>query len=46
LIDTLINHGTEFNRYADSIDGDFVITPHPDYKNLVIATGDSGHGMK
>lgn len=33
-------------RYSDSIDGDFVITPHPDYKNLVVAAGDSGHGMK
>jgi glycine/D-amino acid oxidase-like deaminating enzyme len=33
-------------RYSDSIDGDFVISPHPDYKNLVVAAGDSGHGMK
>ncbi|KAI8057572.1 FAD dependent oxidoreductase [Gilbertella persicaria] len=32
--------------YSDSIDGDFVIGPHPDYKNLIVATGDSGHGLK
>ncbi|GAA5811939.1 hypothetical protein MFLAVUS_005386 [Mucor flavus] len=32
--------------YSDSIDGDFVISPHPDYKNLIVATGDSGHGLK
>ncbi|KAI9470992.1 MAG: FAD dependent oxidoreductase [Benjaminiella poitrasii] len=32
--------------YSDSIDGDFVISPHPDFKNLVIATGDSGHALK
>lgn len=35
-----------FYRYSDSIDGDFVIGPHPDYKNLLIACGDSGHGLK
>ncbi|KAI8642418.1 FAD dependent oxidoreductase [Parasitella parasitica] len=32
--------------YSDSIDGDFVIGPHPDYKNLLVACGDSGHGLK
>ncbi|KAI8073984.1 FAD dependent oxidoreductase [Gongronella butleri] len=32
--------------YCDSIDGDFVIDYHPDHENLVVATGDSGHGMK
>lgn len=32
--------------YADSIDGEFIIAPHPDYDNLVVATGDSGHAMK
>ncbi|KAI9259887.1 FAD dependent oxidoreductase [Sporodiniella umbellata] len=32
--------------YSDSIDGHFVICPHPDYKNLIVATGDSGHAMK
>lgn len=32
--------------YADSVDGDFIIAPHPDYDNLIVATGDSGHAMK
>lgn len=32
--------------YADSVDGEFIIAPHPDYDNLVVATGDSGHAMK
>jgi sarcosine oxidase/L-pipecolate oxidase len=32
--------------YSDSIDGHFVVCPHPDYHNLVVATGDSGHAMK
>lgn len=32
--------------YSDSIDGDFIIAPHPDYENLIVATGDSGHAMK
>jgi sarcosine oxidase/L-pipecolate oxidase len=32
--------------YSDSFDGDFIITPHPKYQNLIVATGDSGHGMK
>ena len=32
--------------YADSIDGDFIVAPHPDYDNLVFASGDSGHAMK
>lgn len=35
-----------YQRYSDSIDGDFVIGPHPDYKNLLVACGDSGHGLK
>lgn len=33
-------------RYSDSFDGDFIISPHPKYQNLIVATGDSGHGMK
>lgn len=33
-------------RYSDSFDGDFIITPHPKHKNLIVASGDSGHGMK
>ncbi|KAI8341711.1 FAD dependent oxidoreductase [Chlamydoabsidia padenii] len=32
--------------YSDSLDGGFLISPHPSYKNLVIASGDSGHAMK
>ncbi|KAI7894534.1 FAD dependent oxidoreductase [Mucor mucedo] len=32
--------------YSDSIDGDFVICPHPKYDNYIVATGDSGHAMK
>ncbi|KAG1468111.1 hypothetical protein G6F56_004030 [Rhizopus delemar] len=32
--------------YSDTIDGHFVICPHPDFKNLVVATGDSGHALK
>ncbi|GAN02310.1 fructosyl amino acid oxidase [Mucor ambiguus] len=32
--------------YSDSIDGDFIIAPHPDYDHLIVATGDSGHAMK
>ncbi|KAI8338811.1 FAD dependent oxidoreductase [Blakeslea trispora] len=32
--------------YSDSIDGDFVISAHPDYDNLIVAAGDSGHAMK
>lgn len=32
--------------YSDSIDGDFIIGPHPDFDDLIVATGDSGHAMK
>ncbi|KAG2179951.1 hypothetical protein INT43_003738 [Umbelopsis isabellina] len=32
--------------YSESFDGDFIISPHPKYQNLIVATGDSGHGMK
>ncbi|KAI8975487.1 FAD dependent oxidoreductase [Mycotypha africana] len=32
--------------YSDSIDGDFVIGPHPQFKNMIVACGDSGHAMK
>ncbi|KAF7727598.1 hypothetical protein EC973_007359 [Apophysomyces ossiformis] len=32
--------------YSDTSDGDFLITPHPTYQNLIIASGDSGHAMK
>ncbi|KAM3578515.1 hypothetical protein VKS41_009105 [Umbelopsis sp. WA50703] len=32
--------------YSESFDCDFIISPHPKYQNLIVATGDSGHGMK
>eukprot|EP00002_Diphylleia_rotans_P029097 TRINITY_DN5900_c0_g1_i1.p1 TRINITY_DN5900_c0_g1~~TRINITY_DN5900_c0_g1_i1.p1 ORF type:complete len:364 (-),score=54.10 TRINITY_DN5900_c0_g1_i1:158-1249(-) len=32
--------------YCDSFDGDFLIDNHPKIANLVVATGDSGHGFK
>ncbi|EXJ87731.1 hypothetical protein A1O1_04656 [Capronia coronata CBS 617.96] len=32
--------------YCDTPTGDFLITYHPRYKNLFIATGGSGHGFK
>jgi sarcosine oxidase/L-pipecolate oxidase len=32
--------------YTDTPKGDFLITYHPDYKGLFLATGGSGHGYK
>lgn len=32
--------------YTDSFDGDFFICPLPSNKNVVVATGGSGHGFK
>jgi sarcosine oxidase/L-pipecolate oxidase len=32
--------------YTDTRDGDFLITYHPRYKGLFVATGGSGHGFK
>lgn len=32
--------------YTDTRDGDFLITYHPKYKGLFVATGGSGHGFK
>ncbi|CDH50116.1 sarcosine oxidase [Lichtheimia corymbifera JMRC:FSU:9682] len=32
--------------YSDSADCSFLVAPHPSYQNLVVASGDSGHGMK
>ncbi|CAO3637440.1 unnamed protein product [Cunninghamella blakesleeana] len=32
--------------YCDSIDGDFLISYHPTLSNVIVASGDSGHGMK
>lgn len=33
-------------RYCDTITGDWLIDYHPEYSNLVVASGDSGHGFK
>lgn len=32
--------------YTDTRDGDFLISYHPNYKGLFVATGGSGHGFK
>lgn len=32
--------------YTDTRNGDFLISYHPQYKNLFVATGGSGHGYK
>ncbi|KAL7421967.1 hypothetical protein Q5752_003739 [Cryptotrichosporon argae] len=32
--------------YCDTVTGDFLVDYHPDYDNLVIATGGSGHAFK
>ncbi|KAI9247124.1 FAD dependent oxidoreductase [Phascolomyces articulosus] len=32
--------------YSDSQDSNFLVTPHPGLENIIIASGDSGHGMK
>jgi sarcosine oxidase / L-pipecolate oxidase len=32
--------------YCDTPDGNFIITDHPDHKDLFVATGGSGHGFK
>lgn len=32
--------------YGDSLDGHFVIAPHPERPNLVVAAGGSGHAFK
>jgi len=32
--------------YSDTPDADFIIDYHPQWQNLFIATGDSGHGFK
>ncbi|KAI8393452.1 FAD dependent oxidoreductase [Radiomyces spectabilis] len=53
FLETFFPHTSKLNVsharlcwYCDSIDGHFLIAPHPDYQNLIIASGDSGHGMK
>jgi glycine/D-amino acid oxidase-like deaminating enzyme len=37
---------TRICMYSDTNDGDFWIAPDPERKNVVIATGDCGHGFK
>ena len=37
---------TRVCMYCDTNDGDFWIAPDPDRPNLIIATGDCGHGFK
>ena len=32
--------------YCDTPDGNFIISHHPEHRNLFIATGGSGHGFK
>ncbi|KAI9494706.1 FAD dependent oxidoreductase-domain-containing protein [Zychaea mexicana] len=39
-------HYTRVCWYSDSMDSNFLIAPHPDKENLIIVSGDSGHGMK
>ncbi|KAL8768656.1 MAG: hypothetical protein Q9209_005215 [Squamulea sp. 1 TL-2023] len=33
-------------HYADTPTGDFLVTYHPEYENLFLCTGGSGHGFK
>ncbi|KAK7732643.1 hypothetical protein SLS63_004898 [Diaporthe eres] len=37
---------TKLCWYTDTVDGDFIIDYHPDYRSLFLATGGSGHGFK
>jgi glycine/D-amino acid oxidase-like deaminating enzyme len=45
LVDAPIVY-TRVCMYCDTNDGDFWIAPDPERLNLVIATGDCGHGFK
>ena len=48
-IPTLVDAPIVYTRvcmYCDTNDGDFWIAPDPERSNLVIATGDCGHGFK
>jgi glycine/D-amino acid oxidase-like deaminating enzyme len=45
LVDAPIVH-TRICMYSDTNDGDFWIAPDPERPNLIIATGDCGHGFK
>ncbi|KAL9043057.1 MAG: hypothetical protein Q9180_000137 [Flavoplaca navasiana] len=37
---------TRLCHYTDTPNGDFLITYHPEYENLFLCTGGSGHGFK
>ncbi|WWC89147.1 uncharacterized protein L201_004065 [Kwoniella dendrophila CBS 6074] len=39
-------YSTRLCWYCDSVTGDWLIDYHPDFENLIIASGDSGHGFK
>ena len=45
LADAPIVH-TRICMYCDTNDGDFWIAPDPERPNLIVATGDCGHGFK
>ena len=45
LADAPIVH-TRICMYCDTNDGDFLIAPDPERPNLIVATGDCGHGFK
>jgi sarcosine oxidase len=37
---------TEICQYDNSLDGHFIIDHHPEYENVLLMTGSSGHGFK
>ena len=37
---------TRICMYSDTNDGDFLIAPDPERPNMIVATGDCGHGFK
>ncbi|KAI7858794.1 FAD dependent oxidoreductase [Circinella umbellata] len=43
---TMDIHYSRVCWYSDSQDSNFLVTPHPNLENIIIASGDSGHGMK
>jgi glycine/D-amino acid oxidase-like deaminating enzyme len=48
-IPSLANSPIVYTRvcmYCDTNDGDFWIAPDPERPNLIVATGDCGHGFK
>lgn len=38
--------GSKLCLYADTFDGNFLIDRHPEMKNVIVASGGSGHGFK